>query len=97
MNPQPLEYVLGPEETMEILENGTEVSCKLVEVLINSGEGVVGMMAAVFGLAKATMFIDQLMLRKGYDMSGAYNDMIQLFGFLAQTEECQKTFDEYGL
>jgi len=25
MNPQPLEYVLGPEETLEIMEKGTEV------------------------------------------------------------------------
>ena len=32
MNPQPLEYVLGPEETLEIMEKGTEVSCKLVDM-----------------------------------------------------------------
>ena len=97
MNPQPLECVIGPDDIFKVMDKGTEVSCKLVEVLINSGDGVVGMMSAVFGLAKATMFIDQLMLRRGYDMSGAYNEMIQLFGFLAQTKECQETFDEYGL
>ena len=53
MNPQPLEYVLGPEETLEIMEKGTDVSCKLVEVLINSGKGIIGMSAAVFGLASS--------------------------------------------
>ena len=60
MNPQPLEYVLGPEETLEIMEKGTDVSCKLVEVLINSGKGIIGMSAAVFGLAKAMVFINEL-------------------------------------
>ena len=61
MNPQPLEYVIGPEDTMKIMDKGTEVSCKLVEVLINSGKGIIGMSAAVFGLAKATVLIKKLL------------------------------------
>lgn len=97
MNPQPLEYVLGPEETLEIMEKGTEVSCKLVEILINTGKGVIGMGSAVFGLAKATVLINELIWRKGYDMSGIYNEVKHFFEEYADTEECQECFTKHGL
>lgn len=94
---QPLEYVLGPEETLMILEKGTKVSCKLVKVLINSGKGVVGMSAALFGLAKATVLIKELIARKGFDMTGVYNDVMQFFEEYAETEECKECFEKHGL
>ncbi len=94
---QPLEYVLGPEETLMILEKGTKVSCKLVKVLINSGKGVVGMSAALFGLAKATVFINELIRRQGYDASSVYNEAREFFEIYAGTQEYQDMLDEAGL
>ena len=97
MNPQPLEYVLGPEETLEIMEKGTEVSCKLVEVLINSGKGIIGMSAAVFGLAKATVFINELIRRKGYDTIAVFNEAKLFYESFIKTEEYQNMLDKAGL
>lgn len=96
-DPQPLEYVISPEDTLKVMEKGTEVSCKLVEVLIHSGKGVIGMCAAVFGLAKATMLIKKLMERKGYDMTGIYDDVKEFFEVYAETEECKESFEKHGL
>lgn len=96
-DPQPLEYVISPEDTLKVMEKGTEVSCKLVEVLIHSGKGVVGMCAAVFGLAKATVLIKKLMERKGYDMTGIYDDVKAFFEVYAETEECKESFEKHGL
>ncbi|MBQ8155158.1 MAG: hypothetical protein IJ082_02405 [Prevotella sp.] len=97
MNPQPLEYVIGPEDTLKIMDKGTEVSCKLVDILINSGKGIIGMGAAVFGLAKATVLINELIMRNGYDMSGIYDDVKQFFEEYAKTEECEECFVKHGL
>ena len=106
MNPQPLEYVLGPEETLEIMEKGTEleimekgtdVSCKLVEVLINSGKGIIGMSAAVFGLAKAMVFINELIRRKGYDTTAVFNEAKLFYESFIKTEEYQNMLDKAGL
>ena len=94
---QSLEYMLSPEETLKVMVKGTEVSCKLTEVLINSGKGIVGMSAAVFGLAKATVLIKELMARKGYDMTGVYNEVKQFFEEFAETEECRECFEKHGL
>ena len=96
-DPQPLEYVISPEDTLKVMEKGTEVSCKLVEVLIHSGKGVIGMCAAVFGLAKATMLIKKLMERKGYNMTGIYDDVKAFFEEYAETEECKESFKKHGL
>ena len=97
MNPQPLEYVIGPEDTMKIMDKGTEVSCKLVEVLINSGKGIIGMSAAVFGLAKATVFINELIRRKGYDTIAVFNEVKLFYESFIKTEEYQNMLDEAGL
>ena len=97
MNPQPLEYVLGPEETLEIMEKGTDVSCKLVEVLINSGKGIIGMSAAVFGLAKAMVFINELIRRKGYDTTAVFNEAKLFYESFIKTEEYQNMLDKAGL
>ena len=96
-DPQPLEYVISPEDMMKVIEKGTEVSCKLVEVLINSGKGVIGMSAAVFGLAKATVLIKKLIERKGYDMTEVYDDVKEFFEEYAETEECEECFEKHGL
>lgn len=96
-DPQPLEYLLSPDETMKVMVKGTEVSCKLVEVLINSGKGVVGMCTAVFGLAKATVLIKKLMERRGFDMTGIYDDVKEFFEEYAETEECEECFVKHGL
>ena len=96
-DPQPLEYVISPEDTLKVMEKGTEVSCKLVEVLIHSGKGVVGLCAAVFGLAKATVLIKKLMERKGYNMTGIYDDVKAFFEEYAETEECKESFEKHGL
>ena len=96
-DPQPLEYVIGPEDTLKVMKKGTDVSCKLVEVLINSGKGVVGMCAAVFGLAKATVLIKKLMERRGFDMTGIYDDVTLFFEEYAETEECKECFKKHGL
>ena len=96
-DPQPLEYVISPEDTLKVMEKGTEVSCKLVEVLINSGKGVVGMCTAVFGLAKATVLIKKLMERRGFDMTGIYDDVKEFFEEYAETEECEECFVKHGL
>ena len=97
MNPQPLEYVIGPEDTLKIMDKGTKVSCKLVDILINSGKGIIGMGAAVFGLAKATVLINELIKRKGFDMTGIYDDVKQFFEEYAETEECEECFVKHGL
>lgn len=96
-DPQPLEYLLSPDETLKVMKKGTDVSCKLVEVLIHSGKGVVGMCAAVFGLAKATVLIKELIARKGFDMTGVYNDVMLFFEEYAETEECKECFEKHGL
>ena len=96
-SPQPLEYVIGPEDTIKIMKKGTEVSCKLVEVLINSGKGIIGMSSAVFGLAKATVLINELIKRKGFDMTGIYDDVKEFFEEYAETEECEECFVKHGL
>ena len=96
-DPQPLEYLLSPDETLKVMKKGTDVSCKLVEVLIKSGSGVVGMCAAVFGLAKATVLIKKLMERRGFDMTGIYDDVKEFFEVYAETEECKECFEEHGL
>lgn len=97
INPQPLELVLDPMDTLKVIEKGTEVSCKLTEVLINSGSGIIGMCAAVFGLAKVTVLIRHLLIRKGYDMSDIYNEVAQFFEEYAETEECQNLFKKHGV
>ena len=97
MNPQPLEFVIGPEDTMKIMEKGTEVSCKLVEVLINSGKGIIGMSAAVFGLAKATVLVKKLIERKGFDMTSIYDDVKEFFEVYAETEEFEDCLERHGL
>jgi len=97
INPQPLELVLDPVDTLKVMEKGTEVSCKLTEVLINSGKGVIGMSAAVFGLAKVTVLLRHLIARKGYDMSGIYNEVKQAFEEYAETDRCQDVFEKHGL
>lgn len=94
---QPLEYMLSPEETLKVMVKGTEVSCKLVDVLTHSGDGVIGMCAAVFGLAKATVLIKELMARKGYDMTCIYDEVKQFFEEYAGTEECKACFERHGL
>ena len=96
-DPQPLEYLLSPDETLKVMKKGTDVSCKLVEVLIKSGSGIVGMCAAVFGLAKATVLIKALIARKGFDMTGAYDDVMQFFEEYVETEECKECFEKLGL
>lgn len=96
-NPIILELEFNETETLKIMKKGTEVSCKLVEVLINSGKGVVGMCAAVFGLAKATVLIKKLMERKGYDMTGIYDDVKAFFEEYAETVECEECFEKHGL
>ena len=96
-DPQPLEYLLSPDDTLKVMKKGTDVSCKLVEVLINSGKGVVGMCAAVFGLAKATVLIKKLMERRGFDMTGIYDDVTLFFEEYAETEECKECFEKHGL
>lgn len=97
INPQPLELVLDPMDTLKVMEKGTEVSCKLTEVLINSGKGIIGMSAAVFGLAKVTVLLRHLIARRGYDMSSIYNDVAQFFEEYAETEECQNLFKKHGV
>ena len=94
---QSLEYMLSPEETLKVMVKGTEVSCKLTEILINSGKGIVGMSAAVFGLAKATVLIKKLIARKGYDVKGIYDEVKQFFEEYAETEECRDCFERHGL
>lgn len=90
-------YVLNPEEVLEVMEKGTDVSCKLVDVLIHSGEGIIGMSAAVFGLAKATVLVKELLIRKGYDMTSIYDDVKAFFEDYAETEECEECFKRHGL
>ena len=62
INPQPLELVLDPMDTLMVMEAGTKVSCKLTEVLTSSGSGIIGMSAAVFGLAKVTVLLRHLIV-----------------------------------
>ena len=88
---------LSSLQTLEVVERGTKVSCKLVEELINTGKGVVGMCAAAYGLAKATVFINELLSRKGYDTTAIYNETKQFFESITKTEEYQKMLDEAGL
>lgn len=95
INPQPLELVLDPMDTLMVMEAGTKVSCKLTEVLTSSGSGIIGMSAAVFGLAKVTVLLRHLIARRGYDMSSIYNDVVQFFEEYAETEECQKSFEKF--
>ncbi len=94
---QKLTQSLSSLETLEVVERGTEVSCKLVEALINTGKGVVGMCAASYGLAKATVFINELIRRKGYDTTAVFNETKQFFESFTKTEEYQKMLDEAGL
>ena len=96
-DPQPLEYVIGPEDSLKVMEKGTEVSCKLMEVLINSGKGIIGMSAAVFGLAKATVLLKTLIERKGFDMTDVYYEVKQFFEEYSQTGSCRESLEKYGL
>ena len=97
INPKPLELVLDPVDTLKVMEKGTEVSCKLTEVLTSSGSGIIGMSAAVFGLAKVTVLMRHLIARKGFDMSSIYNEVKQFFEEYAETDRCQESFEKYGL
>ena len=94
---QPLEYMLSPEETLKIMEKGTNVSCKLIDVLTHSGDDIVGMAAALFGLAKATVLLKTLIERKGFDMTSVYNEVKDFFELYTETEECEKCFVKHGL
>ena len=94
---QPLEYMLSPEETLKIMEKGTNVSCKLIDVLTHSGDDIVGMAAAVFGLAKATVLLKTLIERKGFDMTDVYYEVKQFFEEYSQTDSCRESLEKYGL
>ena len=96
-NPVILELEFNDTETLKIMEKGTNVSCNLIDVLTHSGDDVVGMAAAVFGLAKATVLIKKLMERKGFDMTGIYDDVKAFFEEYAETVECEECFEKHGL
>lgn len=96
-NPQKLEYVLGPEEVLEVMQKGTEVSCELAKALVSTGSGIVGMSAAVYGLAKVTVLLNQLCLRKGYNVTAMYDEVKRFFAEYAQSEDFQKEMERYGL
>ena len=96
-NPIILELEFNDTETLKIMEKGTNVSCKLIDVLTHSGDDVVGMAAAVFGLAKATVLLKTLIERKGFDMTDVYYEVKQFFEEYSQTENCRESLEKYGL
>lgn len=96
-NPIILELEFDETETLKIMEKGTNVSCKLIDVLTHSGDDIVGMAAAVFGLAKATVLFKTLIERKGFDMSDVYYEVKHFFEEYSQTEACRKSLEKYGL
>ena len=96
-NPIILELEFNDTETLKIMEKGTKVSCKLIDVLTHSGDDIVGMAAAVFGLAKATVLLKTLIERKGFDMSDIYYEVKDFFEEYSQTEACRESLEKYGL
>ena len=96
-NPVILELEFNDTETLKIMEKGTNVSCKLIDVLTHSGDDVVGMAAAVFGLAKATVLLKTLIERKGFDMTDVYYEVKDFFEEYSRTESCRESLEKYGL
>ena len=96
-NPIILELEFNETETLKVMEKGTNVSCKLIDVLTHSGDDIVGMAAAVFGLAKATVLLKTLIERKGFDMSDVYYEVKDFFELYTETEECEECFVKHGL
>lgn len=89
-------YEFSELESLEVMVKGTRVSCELVKILTGSGKGVVGMVTAIWGLAKATVLIKMLMKRKGYNMEDFYKEATRFFEEYIQTEECEELMKESG-
>lgn len=93
---QSVDRVLTPEETFEVMMQGTAVSCKLAKILTSTGSGHIGVCAAFYGLAKVTTLIEQLALRYGYDMVPFYQEIKDFWDEYAKTEEFEKSLLRHG-
>ena len=81
------DFQLSESQALEIVLKGTCVSCELMSVLVKSGPGIIGIGAAVYGLAKINVLMKKIVELKGFDMSEIYDETTQFFESVADSEE----------
>ena len=68
-------YKFDCDETFEVMVKGTEVSKKITEVIVGAGKGRLALGSVVYGMAKATVLLEELALREGYDFTPMYQEI----------------------
>lgn len=94
--PLTVDQELTPEEFFEVMVRGTAVSCKLTKVLTSAGSDPIGVCAAFYGLAKASVLLEQLALRYGYEMKPFYQDARGFWEAYCKTEEFEDSLKRIG-
>lgn len=94
--PLTVDQELTPEEFFEVMVRGTAVSCKLTKVLTSAGSGPIGVCAAFYGLAKASVLLEQLALRYGYEMKPFYQDARGFWEAYCKTDEFEDSLKRIG-
>ena len=91
------DFQLSESQALEIVLQGTCVSCELMSVLVKSGPGIIGLGAAVYGLAKINVLMKKIVELKGFDMSEIYDETTQFFESVADSEEFKELLVAKGL
>lgn len=68
-------YIFEGDALFDVMVKGTDVSQKITEVIVGAGKGRQALGAAVYGMAKATVLLEELALREGYDFTPMYQDI----------------------
>ena len=80
-------YKFEGDELFDVMVKGTEVSRNLTEVIISAGKGRLALGAVVYGMAKATVLLEELALREGYDITPMYQDIRKYWKEYCKGEE----------
>ena len=77
------------------MEMANKISVKIVKAVVQDDLGPVQASAIALGLAKATCFLIEVMRHRGFDASPVYEEGMEVFGEVTQSDEFRQLVTDY--